>query len=150
MSSEICAYLPEGHVELMNGHLHLLTACKSHNGIIAGKCSRLRQVGHWVEREKRKMKTMISIVHVELSVAFQRGLVNPVTLWKSLKVYHYPVCSIIQSININTLQRKHVGAIQDLSQIRVMQSQFGKHGAFIQVQTKICTFISPSAVHLTA
>lgn len=40
------ADLPKGHVELMNDHLHLLTASKGHNSVIASKSSRLRQVGH--------------------------------------------------------------------------------------------------------
>lgn len=42
----LCADLPKGHVELMNDHLHLLAASKGHDGVIAGKSSRLRQVGH--------------------------------------------------------------------------------------------------------
>lgn len=42
----LCANLPKGHVELMNDHLHLLTASKGHDGVIAGKSSRLRQVGY--------------------------------------------------------------------------------------------------------
>lgn len=42
----LCADLPKGHVELVNDHLHLLTASKGHDGIIAGKSPGLRQVGH--------------------------------------------------------------------------------------------------------
>lgn len=42
----LCADLPKGHVELVNDHLHLLTASKGHDGIIASKSPRLRQVGH--------------------------------------------------------------------------------------------------------
>lgn len=46
------AYLPQWGVELMDHHFHLLTASKGHNGVIAGKRSRLRQVGHCKEEKK--------------------------------------------------------------------------------------------------
>lgn len=49
------ADLPQGHVELMNDHLHLLTASKGHNGVVAGKGSRLRQVGYWELKKKKDL-----------------------------------------------------------------------------------------------
>lgn len=47
-----CAYLPQWGVELMDHHFHLLTASKGHDGVIAGKRSRLREVGHCKEEKK--------------------------------------------------------------------------------------------------
>lgn len=40
-------HLPQRRVQLMDDHLHLLTASKSHNGVVASKRAGLGQVGHW-------------------------------------------------------------------------------------------------------
>lgn len=48
----LCPYLPQWCVELMDDHFHLLTASKSHDSVIARKRTRLREVGHWVEKNK--------------------------------------------------------------------------------------------------
>lgn len=54
-----CAYLPQRGVELMDDHFHLLTASKGHDGIIAGKRSRLREVGHCVKQKNNHYQAMM-------------------------------------------------------------------------------------------
>lgn len=54
-----CAYLPQRGVELMDDHFHLLTASKGHDGVIAGKRSMLREVGHCVKQKNNHYQAMM-------------------------------------------------------------------------------------------
>lgn len=108
-----CAYLPQRGVELMDDHFHLLTASKGHDGIIASKRSKLREVGHCVKQKKNHYQAMM--VNTTLSFDPSMALLEFLNFLNACCLLFLYITYLMQStfmsidkINLNEITSKYL------------------------------------------